>query len=134
LHILAVLDTETGSVRIDGTEITTLATLPDQLRASTRSSSSSFNLLPMLPVARENLLFAVDHRLPETRRVVRRFWSDGSASAIGCGTAQSELSGGQHSGWPSPRALVSRPTVVFAERADRQPYDSTTKRARRSSS
>ncbi|MEU8222517.1 ABC transporter ATP-binding protein [Kribbella sp. NPDC048915] len=117
MHILAGLDRPTsGSVRIDGTEITTLG--DDALTRLRRQHIGFifqfFNLLPML-TARDNILLPLtiagakpDHRFFED--LVERI---GLTDRLGHRPA--ELSGGQQQRVAIARALVSRPTVVFAD-------------------
>jgi putative ABC transport system ATP-binding protein len=117
MHILAGLDRPTsGSVRIDGTEITTLGddALTRLRRAHIGFIFQFFNLLPMLS-ARDNIL------LPLTiagAKPDQRFFEDlvervGLSDRLGHRPA--ELSGGQQQRVAIARALVSRPTVVFAD-------------------
>ncbi len=117
MHILAGLDKPTtGSVRIAGTEITTLG--DDDLTKLRREHIGFifqfFNLLPML-TARENIL------LPLTiagRRADPEYFG---ALVTRVGLADrlthrpAELSGGQQQRVAIARALVSQPTVVFAD-------------------
>ena len=117
MHILAGLDKPTsGSVRIDGTEITTLG--DDDLTRLRRKHIGFifqfFNLLPML-TARDNVLLplsiagekpdeaffdALIERVGLTDRLTHR---------------PAELSGGQQQRVAIARALVSQPTVIFAD-------------------
>lgn len=117
MHILAGLDKPTtGSVRIAGTEITTLG--DDDLTKLRRQHIGFifqfFNLLPML-TARENIL------LPLTiagRRADPEFF-DALVARVGLADRlthrPAELSGGQQQRVAIARALVSQPTVVFAD-------------------
>jgi putative ABC transport system ATP-binding protein len=117
MHILAGLDKPTsGSVRIDGTEITTLG--DDALTRLRRKHIGFifqfFNLLPMLD-ARANML------LPMTiagQKPDEGFFED-LIDRVGLGDRlahrPAELSGGQQQRVAIARALVSRPTVVFAD-------------------
>jgi putative ABC transport system ATP-binding protein len=117
MHILAGLDRPTsGSVRIDGTEITTLGddALTKLRREHIGFIFQFFNLLPML-TARDNILLPLtiaggkpDQAFFED--LVRRV---GLADRLGHRPA--ELSGGQQQRVAIARALVSRPTVVFAD-------------------
>ncbi|WP_432937541.1 ABC transporter ATP-binding protein [Kribbella sp. CA-253562] len=117
MHILAGLDKPTsGSVRIAGTEITTLG--DDDLTKLRRQHIGFifqfFNLLPML-TARENIL------LPLTiagRRADPEYF-DALVARVGLADRlthrPAELSGGQQQRVAIARALVSQPTVVFAD-------------------
>jgi putative ABC transport system ATP-binding protein len=117
MHILAGLDRPTsGSVEIDGIEITTLGddALTKLRRQHIGFIFQFFNLLPML-TARDNVL------LPLTiagEKADPKFFADliervGLADRLHHRPA--ELSGGQQQRVAIARALVSRPTVVFAD-------------------
>jgi putative ABC transport system ATP-binding protein len=117
MHCLAGLDTPTaGSVRFDGVEITELD--DDDLTHLRRERIGFvfqfFNLLPMLD-ARENieLPLAIAGREPE------KAWFDEVIGASHLGDRLShrpaELSGGQQQRAAIARALMSQPTVVFAD-------------------
>jgi putative ABC transport system ATP-binding protein len=117
MHILAGLDKPTsGSVRIDGTEITTLGDndLTRLRRKHIGFIFQFFNLLPML-TARDNVL------LPMTIAGERPDpdYFDELIERVGLGDRLShrpaELSGGQQQRVAIARALVSRPTVIFAD-------------------
>jgi putative ABC transport system ATP-binding protein len=117
MHILAGLDKPTsGSVRIDGTEITTLGdtALTKLRREHIGFVFQFFNLLPMLTAA-ENVL------LPLTIAGTKpaNGWFDELVERIGLKNRlahrPAELSGGQQQRVAIARALVSRPTVVFAD-------------------
>jgi putative ABC transport system ATP-binding protein len=117
MHILAGLDQPTsGSVKIDGVEITRLKErdLTKLRRDKVGFIFQSFNLLPMLSAA-ENLT------LPLTiagRRPDRR-WFGALVDRVGLADRlshrPSELSGGQQQRVAVARALVSRPSVLFAD-------------------
>jgi len=117
MNILAGLDAPTsGSVVIDGTEITTLK--DKQLTLLRREKVGFvfqfFNLLPML-TAEENL------ELPMTiaGRKIDREWERSLVSAVGLSDRRhhrpSELSGGQQQRVALARGLISRPAVLFAD-------------------
>ena len=117
MHILAGLDRPTsGSVTIDGTEITTLGddALTKLRRQHIGFIFQFFNLLPML-TARDNIV------LPLTiagEKADPKFFAElvervGLADRLSHRPA--ELSGGQQQRVAIARALVSRPTVVFAD-------------------
>jgi putative ABC transport system ATP-binding protein len=117
MHILAGLDKPTsGSVRIDGTEITTLADadLTKLRRKHIGFIFQFFNLLPMLS-ARENIVLplTIAGEKPEPK------WFDDLIDRVGLADRlrhrPAELSGGQQQRVAIARALVSRPTVVFAD-------------------
>jgi putative ABC transport system ATP-binding protein len=117
MHILAGLDQPTsGEVTIAGT---TLSTLSDSDLTKLRRQHIGFifqffNLLPML-TAEENIL------LPLSIAGVKpdREWVDQLVDRMGLTNRRthrpSELSGGQQQRVAIGRALVSRPTIVFAD-------------------
>jgi putative ABC transport system ATP-binding protein len=117
MHILAGLDRPTsGSVTIDGIEITTLGddALTKLRRQHIGFIFQFFNLLPMLS-ARDNIL------LPLTiagEKADPEFF-DNLVERVGLADRlthrPAELSGGQQQRVAIARALVSRPTVVFAD-------------------
>jgi putative ABC transport system ATP-binding protein len=117
MHILAGLDRPTsGSVSIDGTEITKLddTRLTKLRREHIGFVFQFFNLLPMLN-AEENvtlpLLIAGEKAEPA--------WFEQLIDKVGLKDRlhhrPAELSGGQQQRVAIARALVSRPTVVFAD-------------------
>src|ERR687898_506158 len=117
MHILAGLDKPTtGTVQIDGTEITSLkdSDLTKLRRRHIGFVFQFFNLLPML-TAEENitlpLSIAGDKADPE--------WFRGLIDKVGLADRlhhrPAELSGGQQQRVAIARALVSRPTVLFAD-------------------
>jgi putative ABC transport system ATP-binding protein len=117
MHILAGLDKPTsGSVRIDGTEITTLGDndLTRLRRKHIGFIFQFFNLLPML-TARDNVLLpmTIAGEKPDPD------YFDELIERVGLGDRLShrpaELSGGQQQRVAIARALVSRPTVIFAD-------------------
>ncbi|TDO55164.1 putative ABC transport system ATP-binding protein [Kribbella sp. VKM Ac-2571] len=117
MHILAGLDRPTsGSVMIDGIEITTLGddALTKLRRQHIGFIFQFFNLLPMLS-ARDNML------LPLTIAGVKADpeFFDNLVERVGLTDRlehrPAELSGGQQQRVAIARALVSRPTVVFAD-------------------
>jgi putative ABC transport system ATP-binding protein len=117
MHILAGLDRPTsGSVTIDGIEITTLGddALTKLRRQHIGFIFQFFNLLPMLN-ARDNIV------LPLTiagEKADPEFF-DNLVERVGLADRlehrPAELSGGQQQRVAIARALVSRPTVVFAD-------------------
>jgi putative ABC transport system ATP-binding protein len=117
MHILAGLDKPTdGSVMVDGTDITQLN--DDALTRLRRDKIGFvfqfFNLLPML-TAKENMLLpmAIAGREPDDG------WLNTVIDEIGLrdrlAHRPSELSGGQQQRVAIGRALLSRPTVLFAD-------------------
>jgi putative ABC transport system ATP-binding protein len=117
MHILAGLDQPTsGSVTIDGTDITTLgdSDLTKLRRRHIGFVFQFFNLLPML-TAEENIV------LPLTIAGEKPSpgWMEELLGKVGLEDRRdhrpSELSGGQQQRVAIARALVSRPTVVFAD-------------------
>jgi putative ABC transport system ATP-binding protein len=117
MHILAGLDRpSSGTVSLAGTDITKLddAELTTLRREHVGFVFQFFNLLPML-TARENILLPL--RLagakPDKRWVAELTASVGLEKRLS--HRPSELSGGQQQRVAVARALVSRPTVVFAD-------------------
>ena len=117
MHILAGLDRPTeGSVTIGGQDITTLSDNDLTLlrREHIGFIFQFFNLLPML-TAQENVV------LPLALAGVKPDpgWVDELVAKVGLGSRlghrPSELSGGQQQRVAVARALVSKPTVVFAD-------------------
>jgi putative ABC transport system ATP-binding protein len=117
MHILAGLDKPTsGSVALDGTEITQLS--DDALTKLRRDHIGFvfqfFNLLPMLD-ARENILLPLEI----AGRQADPEWFDTVVEETGLRDRLShrpaELSGGQQQRVAIARALLSRPTVLFAD-------------------
>jgi putative ABC transport system ATP-binding protein len=117
MHILAGLDKPTsGSVAIDGTELTTLSDteLTKLRRRHIGFVFQFFNLLPML-TAEENVVLplTIAGEKPEEA------WFGDLVGKVGLGDRLShrpaELSGGQQQRVAIARALVSQPTVVFAD-------------------
>ena len=118
MHILAGLDKPTtGTVQIDGTEITTLkdSDLTKLRRQHIGFVFQFFNLLPMLTAEENIIAAALDRRRQAGRGVVRRPDRQGRPRRTGCTHRPSELSGGQQQRVAIARALVSRPTVLFAD-------------------
>jgi putative ABC transport system ATP-binding protein len=117
MHILAGLDKPTeGSVQIDGREITTLSDndLTKLRRDHIGFVFQFFNLLPML-TAEENMTLplSIAGREPDPE------WMRTVVDEIGMRDRlkhrPSELSGGQQQRVAVARALLSRPTVLFAD-------------------
>jgi putative ABC transport system ATP-binding protein len=117
MHILAGLDRPTsGTVTIDGTEITTLGDteLTRLRRTHIGFIFQFFNLLPMLS-AEENITLplAIAGEKPD------KAWLEELLGSVGLKDRRthrpSELSGGQQQRVAIARALVSKPTVVFAD-------------------
>jgi len=117
MHCLAALDTPTsGSVAIGDVE---LGALRDQQLTRLRRERigfvfQSFNLVPTL-TARENILLplALAGRRPDPE------WFDRLVDTMGLrerlGSRPSQMSGGQQQRVACARALVGRPTIVFAD-------------------
>jgi putative ABC transport system ATP-binding protein len=117
MHCLAGLDRPTsGSVQIDGAEITTLddKRLTDLRREKIGFIFQAFNLLPVL-TAEENITLP----LTIAGRDIDRAWVDTLIDTVDLGDRRehrpSELSGGQQQRVAIARALVTRPAVVFAD-------------------
>src|SRR5438874_3493615 len=117
MHLMAGLDGPTsGSVEIDGTEITTLKDneLTKLRRKHIGFVFQFFNLLPML-TAEENvtLPLTLAGRKPEPG------WLEELLESVGLEDRRehrpAELSGGQQQRVAIARALISRPTVLFAD-------------------
>ncbi|MDX6410023.1 MAG: putative transport system ATP-binding protein [Gaiellaceae bacterium] len=117
MHILAGLDKPTtGEVTIDGTAISKLndSDLTKLRRQHIGFIFQFFNLLPML-TAEENVLLplSIAGEKPEKK------WLDELLGRMGLADRRthrpSELSGGQQQRVAIGRALVSRPTIVFAD-------------------
>jgi putative ABC transport system ATP-binding protein len=117
MHILAGLDRPTsGSVKLGGVE---LSDLEDRKLTQLRRDEigfifQTFNLLPVLS-AEENILLplSIAGRKPD------REWLDRLIDTVGIRNRlhhrPAELSGGQQQRVAVARALVSRPSVVFAD-------------------
>jgi putative ABC transport system ATP-binding protein len=117
MHILAGLDRPTsGTVEIDGTDITRLGDngLTKLRRRHIGFVFQFFNLLPML-TAEENV--ALPLKLAGSK--VDDRWFDEVVAAVGLSDRRrhrpSELSGGQQQRVAVARAMVSHPTVMFAD-------------------
>ena len=117
MHILAGLDRPTsGSVKLGGVE---LGELDDRKLTQLRRDQigfifQTFNLLPVLS-AEENILLplSIAGRKPD------REWLDRLIDTVGIrdrlGHRPAELSGGQQQRVAVARAVVARPSVVFAD-------------------
>jgi putative ABC transport system ATP-binding protein len=117
MHILAGLDRPTeGEVSIADTDITNLddTQLTKLRRDHIGFIFQFFNLLPML-TAQENIVLPLE--LAGQR--VDRDWLDELVRRVGLGDRlghrPAEMSGGQQQRVAVARALVSRPTVMFAD-------------------
>ena len=117
MHILAGLDKpSSGSVTIDGTEVTTLgdSDLTKLRREHIGFVFQFFNLLPML-TAEENVVLP----LTIAGEKASSTWMEELLGKVGLKDRRkhrpAELSGGQQQRVAIARALVSRPTVVFAD-------------------
>jgi putative ABC transport system ATP-binding protein len=117
MHVLAGLDQPTsGTVHIAGEDITKLndAQLTKLRRAHIGFVFQAFNLLPTL-TAEENILLP----LQLAGHKVDQAWYDAVVERVGLADRTkhrpSELSGGQQQRVAVARALVSEPTVLFAD-------------------
>jgi putative ABC transport system ATP-binding protein len=117
MHLLAGLDKPTsGTVQIDGHEITTMADaeLTRLRRDRIGFVFQFFNLLPMLS-AEQN----VELPLKLAGRSAESGWVEGLLASVGLADRRrhkpSELSGGQQQRVAVARALVNKPAVVFAD-------------------
>ena len=117
MHCAAGLDIPTsGAVHIAGTDITRLSdkALTRLRREEVGFIFQSFNLLPTL-TAEQNILLPLElaGRRPD------RQWFDHVVDALGLadrmGHTPTQLSGGQQQRVACARALLTRPTVVFAD-------------------
>jgi len=117
LHLLAGLDRPTsGTVRVAGVDLTELNDneLTELRREKIGFVFQTFNLLPVLN-AEENILLplSIAGRKPD------REWFDRLIDTVGIRDRLShrpaELSGGQQQRVAVARALISRPSVVFAD-------------------
>jgi len=117
MHILAGLDRPTGgTVRVAGVELTKLndRELTQLRRDRIGFIFQTFNLLPVLS-AEENILLplSIAGRDPD------REWFDRLIDTVGIRDRLShrpaELSGGQQQRVAVARAMIARPTVVFAD-------------------
>ena len=117
MHILAGLDRATsGEITIEGTELSKLndSDLTKLRRRHVGFIFQFFNLLPML-TAEENVLLPISI----AGEKIDRRWADELMGRIGLADRRShrpaELSGGQQQRVAIGRALVSKPTIVFAD-------------------
>jgi putative ABC transport system ATP-binding protein len=117
MHILAGLDKPTsGSVQIAGTEITTLddSQLTRLRRRHIGFVFQFFNLLPML-TAEENILLplSIAGHAPD------RAWLEELLTTMGLDKRRdhrpAELSGGEQQRVAITRALITKPTILFAD-------------------
>ncbi|SDS88820.1 ABC transporter ATP-binding protein [Paraoerskovia marina] len=117
MHCLAGLDRATaGTIVVDGTEIGRMSQrrLTALRRTRVGFVFQSYNLVPTL-TAEENITLPLDI----ARATVDRAWFDEVVAAVGLENRlhhrPAELSGGQQQRVACARALVSRPSVVFAD-------------------
>jgi putative ABC transport system ATP-binding protein len=117
MHILAGLDKPTGGdVTIDGTSIAALSDteLTKLRREHIGFIFQFFNLLPML-TAEENITLPLELAGGK----IDKDWVDAIIERVGLSDRRkhrpAELSGGQQQRVAVARALVSKPTVVFAD-------------------
>jgi putative ABC transport system ATP-binding protein len=117
MQLLAGLDSPTsGTVALDGVELTELdeRALTQVRRDRIGFIFQTFNLLPVLN-AEENILLP----LSIAGRQVDHAWFDKLVDTVGIRDRLShrpaQLSGGQQQRMAVARALISRPTIVFAD-------------------
>ncbi|WP_414690956.1 ABC transporter ATP-binding protein [Nocardioides sp.] len=117
MHCLAALDTPTaGGVVVDGVEVGSLGdkALTKLRRERIGFVFQAFNLVPTLS-AKENILLPLDlaGRKPDPA------WFDTVVDTVGLrdrlGHRPSEMSGGQQQRVACARALMSQPSIVFAD-------------------
>ena len=117
MHLLAALDTATsGSVYIGDTELSRLSDkqLTKLRRDDVGFVFQAFNLVPTL-TANENILLplSIAGRKPD------KAWYDEVIDTVGLrdrlGHRPNEMSGGQQQRVACARALIGRPTIVFAD-------------------
>jgi putative ABC transport system ATP-binding protein len=117
MHLLAGLDRpDGGTVSIAGVDVTGLgdAGLTEMRREHIGFIFQFFNLLPML-TARENILLPAEIAGDEIDAEWLQDVIDRVGLADRLGHRPSELSGGQQQRVAVARALVTRPTVLFAD-------------------
>jgi putative ABC transport system ATP-binding protein len=117
MHCLAALDTPTsGQVIVDGTELGSLGDKDLTVLRRTRIGFvfQAFNLIPTL-TARENILLP----LSLAGATPDQAWFDTVIDTVGLrdrlGHRPSEMSGGQQQRVACARALVSKPSIIFAD-------------------
>jgi putative ABC transport system ATP-binding protein len=117
MHILAGLDAPTeGTVHVDGVDITTLSEKKLTLlrRETIGFVFQFFNLLPML-TAEENVVLPLSIAGDKPDRA----WLDELLEKTGLAGRRShrpaELSGGEQQRVAISRALITRPTILFAD-------------------
>ena len=117
MHCMAGLDSPTaGTVVVDGETVSAMSErrLTRLRRTRIGFVFQSFNLVPTL-TAEENITLP----LTIARKPVDREWFDRVVDAVGLrprlGHRPAELSGGQQQRVACARALVSRPSIVFAD-------------------
>ncbi len=117
MHCMAGLDTPTsGKVFVEGLEVSAMGQrqLTRLRRERIGFIFQSFNLVPTL-TAKENILLP----LQIARRPIDRDWFDHVVRVVGLEDRldhrPSQLSGGQQQRVACARALVARPSVIFAD-------------------
>ncbi|QAY69842.1 ABC transporter ATP-binding protein [Xylanimonas protaetiae] len=117
MHCMAGLDTPTsGTVVVDGVEISSMSqrALTRLRRTRVGFVFQAYNLVPTL-TAEENITLPLDI----ARAPVDREWFDAVVDAVGMRARlhhrPNALSGGEQQRVACARALVSRPSVVFAD-------------------
>ncbi|MCH4209933.1 ABC transporter ATP-binding protein [Bifidobacterium sp.] len=117
MHCMAGLDTPTsGQVFVEGLEVSAMnqRQLTDLRRQEIGFIFQSFNLVPTL-TAEENILLP----LQIARKPIDRAWFDQIVHVVGLekrlSHRPSQLSGGQQQRVACARAMMARPSVVFAD-------------------
>ncbi len=117
MHLLAGLDRpSSGHIQVDGAELSELddAELTELRRDKIGFVFQFFNLLPVL-TAKENILLPLSLAGREPDPEFERQLVDAVELGDRLGHRPSELSGGQQQRVAVARALMSKPTVVFAD-------------------
>ena len=117
MHCMAGLDTpSSGKVIVEGLEVSSMnqKQLTDLRRAQIGFSFQSFNLVPTLS-AEENILLP----LQIAKRPIDREWFNQVVKVVGLEKRlthrPSQLSGGQQQRVACARAIMARPSVIFAD-------------------
>ena len=113
MHCMAGLDTpSSGKVIVEGLEVSSMnqKQLTDLRREQIGFIFQSFNLVPTLS-AEENILLP----LQIAKRPIDREWFNQVVKVVGLEKRPSQLSGGQQQRVACARAIMARPSVIFAD-------------------